>query len=115
MLKCLMLAKWNNLSDPGLEEALKDRISFRQFVGLSFTDTTPDETTFVKFRARLREAGLHDAIFDAAVKHIERQGLLVKEGTMVDATIIEASYASIPCVGVKRVVRGKPCHAALRS
>lgn len=90
MLKCLMLAKWNNLWDPGLEEALKDRISFRKFVGLSFTDTTPDETTFVKFRARLREAGLHDAIFDAVVKHIERQGLLVKEGTMVDATIIEA-------------------------
>ncbi|MBX3375370.1 MAG: IS5 family transposase [Phycisphaeraceae bacterium] len=90
MLKCLMLAKWNNLSDPGLEEALKDRISFRKFVGLSFTDTTPDETTFVKFRARLREAGLHDVIFDAVVKHIERQGLLVKEGTMVDATIIEA-------------------------
>lgn len=90
MLKCLMLQKWNNLSDPGLEENLKDRISFRRFVGLSFTDKTPDETTFVKFRQRLREAGLHDTIFDAVVKHIEKQGLLVKAGTMVDATIIEA-------------------------
>jgi IS5 family transposase len=90
MLKCLMLQKWNNLSDPGLEDALKDRISFRMFVGLSFTDKTPDETTFVKFRRRLREAGLHDAIFDAVVKNIEQQGLLVKEGTMVDATIIQA-------------------------
>lgn len=90
MLKGLMLQKWNNLSDPGLEEALKDRISFRKFVGLSFTDKTPDETTFVKFRQRLREAGLHDTIFDAVVKHIESKGLLVKEGTMVDATIIEA-------------------------
>ncbi len=90
MLKCLMLAKWNNLSDPGLEEALKDRISFRRFAGLSFTDKTPDETTFVKFRRRLREAGLHDEIFDAVVRHIESQGLLVREGTMVDATIIEA-------------------------
>lgn len=90
MLKCLMLAKWNNLSDPGLEEALKDRISFRKFVGLSFTDKTPDETTFVKFRARLRDAGLHDTLFDAVVKHIESKGLLVKQGTMVDATIIEA-------------------------
>lgn len=90
MLKCLMLQKWFNLSDPGLEEHLKDRISFRRFVGLSFTDKTPDETTFVKFRKRLREAGLHDVIFDAVVTHIERQGLLVKAGTMVDATIIEA-------------------------
>lgn len=90
MLKCLMLQKWNNLSDPGLEENLKDRISFRKFVGLSFTDKTPDETTFVKFRSRLREADIHDKVFDAVVKHIESKGLLVKEGTMVDATIIEA-------------------------
>lgn len=90
MLKCLMLQKWFNLSDPGLEDALKDRISFRKFVGLSFTDKTPDETTFVRFRTRLREAGIHDTIFDAVVKHIEGKGLLVKQGTMVDATIIEA-------------------------
>lgn len=90
MLKCLMLQKWNNLSDPGLEEALKDRISFRKFAGLSFTDKTPDETTFVKFRTRLREAGIHDAVFDAVVRHIGSRGLLVKQGTMVDATIIEA-------------------------
>ena len=90
MLKCLMLAKWFNLSDPGLEDALKDRIRFRRFVGLSFTDKTPDETTFVKFRARLREAGIHDAIFEAVVKHIESKGPQVKQGTMVDATIIEA-------------------------
>lgn len=90
MLKCLMLAKWFNLSDPGLEEALKDRISFRRFVGLSFTDKTPDETTFVRFRDRLREAQLHETIFRAVVGHMESQGLLVKEGTMVDATIIEA-------------------------
>lgn len=90
MLKCLMLQKWNNLSDPGLEEALKDRISFRKFVGLSFTDKTPDETTFVRFRARLREADIHDTLFDAVVRHMAAQGLLVREGTMVDATIIEA-------------------------
>jgi IS5 family transposase len=91
MIKCLMLAKWFNLSDPGLEEALQDRISFRRFVGLSFTDATPDETTFVRFRARLRDAGLHEHLFATVVRHIETQGLLVKEGTMVDATIIEAS------------------------
>jgi len=91
MLKCLMLAKWFNLSDPGLEEALLDRISFRRFVGLSFTDATPDETTFVRFRARLREANLHDKLFEAVVNHLEKQGYLVREGTMVDATIIEQS------------------------
>jgi len=91
MLKCLMLAKWFSLSDPGLEEALLERISFRRFVGLSFTDTTPDETTFVRFRARLREANIHDKLFVGVVNHLEKQGYLVREGTMVDATIIEQS------------------------
>jgi len=91
MLKCMMLAKWFNLSDPALEEALLDRISFRRFVGLSFTDATPDETTFVRFRARLREARIHNKLFDGVVKHLENKGYLVREGTMVDATIIEQS------------------------
>jgi len=91
MLRGMMLAKWFNLSDPQLEEQLKDRISFRRFAGLSQTDPTPDETTFVKFRKRLRDAKLDQVIFDAILKHIEEQGLLVKGGTIVDATIIEQS------------------------
>lgn len=91
MLKCLMLQKWFNLSDPQLEEQLKDRISFRRFVGLSQQDPTPDETTFVRFRARLREAKLDGAMFTAVLKHVESQGLLVKGGTIVDATIVEQS------------------------
>lgn len=89
MLKCLLLARWFNLSDPQLEECLQDRLSFRRFVGLSLTDATPDETTFVVFRRRLREAKLHERFFQAVLRHMEKQGLLVKAGTMVDATIIE--------------------------
>jgi len=89
MVKGLLLARWYNLSDPQLEEQLKDRISFRRFVGLSQQDRTPDETTFVKFRRRLREADLDQVIFDAILQHVQRQGLLLKEGTIVDATIIE--------------------------
>jgi IS5 family transposase len=91
MLKSMMLAKWFNLSDPGLEEQLQDRISFRRFVGLSITDPTPDETTFCKFRSRLRENDLDQVIFDAILRHIEKQGLLLHQGTIVDATIIEQS------------------------
>ena len=91
MLKCMMLAKWFNLSDPALEEAILDRISFRRFVGLSFTDATPDETTFVRFRARLREANIHRTLFENVVKHLQNKGYLVREGTMIDATIIEQS------------------------
>ncbi len=89
MLKCVLLAKWFGLSDPQLEECLMDRLSFRRFVGLSLTDGTPDETTFVRFRGRLRERGLDRTLFDATLEHLEKQGLLVKDGSLVDATIIE--------------------------
>ena len=91
MLKGLMLQKWHNLSDPQLEEQLKDRISFRRFAGLSQQDPTPDETTFVRFRARLREAKLDGVIFAAVLRHVESRGLLVKGGTIVDATLVEQS------------------------
>ncbi|MBL0922108.1 MAG: transposase [Phycisphaerales bacterium] len=47
--------------------ALLDRLSFRRFVGLSLNDGTPDETTFVRFRARLREADLDHRLFDDTV------------------------------------------------
>jgi len=90
MLKCLLLQKWFGLSDPMLEEMLQDRLSFRRFVGLSLTDATPDETTFVVFRRRLREAELDTVLFERALAHLDQQGLVVKEGTLVDATILEA-------------------------
>lgn len=91
MMKGLMLARWYDLSDPQLEEQLIDRISFRRFVGLSQQDRTPDETTFVKFRRRLREAGLLDRLFAEVLEQLEAKNLLLRQGTIVDATIIEQS------------------------
>ena len=90
LLKCLMIAKWFGLSDPMLEGMLRDRLSFRRFVGLGLSDATPDETTFVKFRNRLREAGHASTLFDTTVTYLGEQGLVLQEGTFVDATIIEA-------------------------
>lgn len=90
LLKCLMIAKWFALSDPMLEAMLKDRLSFRRFVGLGLSDPTPDETTFVFFRKRLREAGHGSTLFDLTLDHLREQGLVLHEGTLVDATIIEA-------------------------
>jgi len=89
MLKCVLLAKWFGLSDPQLEECLQDRLSFRRFVGLALNDATPDETTFVRFRARLREAGLERTLFERTTAELDRRGLLIKDGSLVDATIIE--------------------------
>lgn len=90
LLKCLMIAKWFGLSDPALEGMLRDRLSFRRFVGLGLSDETPGETTFVGFRRRLREAGHATTLFDQALAHLREQGLVLQEGTLVDATIIEA-------------------------
>lgn len=94
MLKCVMLAKWFGLSDVQLEECLRDRLSFRRFVGLSLSDSTPDETTFVVYRRRLREARLDRRLFDETLRQLEQRGLLVHDGTLVDATIIEQSRGS---------------------
>jgi len=90
MIKCVLLQKWFGLSDPQLEEQLRDRLSFRRFVGLSLDDATPDETTLVNFRKRLREGGVGGALFDAVVESLREKGLILKEGTIVDATIIDA-------------------------
>jgi IS5 family transposase len=90
MLKCIMLQKWFNLSDPQLEEQLRDRISFRRFVALSFDDATPDETTMVNFRKRLREHGCASSLFETVVTALREKGLVLKEGTIVDATIVDA-------------------------
>lgn len=94
MIKCMMLAKWFGLSDPQLEEALRDRLSFRRFVGLSILDATPDETSFVVFRRRLRERGHAETLFEATLQSLQEQNLVLKEGTLVDATIIEAPLGS---------------------
>lgn len=95
MLKIVMLQKWFNLSDPAMEGMLLDRISFREFVGLHMTDGTVDETTLVNFRKRLREHGLIQVLFDAVVEHLTDAGLIVEEGTLVDATIIEAPRGKV--------------------
>jgi IS5 family transposase len=90
MLKIVLLQKWFNLSDPQAEEQLNDRLSFRRFVGLRGEERAPDETTIVKFRKRLREGDVERKLFDIVARSIAERGLLVKEGTLVDALIIEA-------------------------
>ena len=92
MIKCTMLAKWYHLSDPQLEEQLRDRLSFRRFVGLSLNDNTPDETTFVNFRKRLRVSGVSvELLFEGVLQQLRDRGLVLNEGSLVDATIIEQS------------------------
>jgi IS5 family transposase len=90
MLKIMMLQKWFNLSDPQAEEQLNDRLSFRRFVGLRGEQLAPDETTMVRFRKRLRDANVEGELFAIVGRSIASKGLLLKEGTMVDALILES-------------------------
>lgn len=89
-LHCLQL--WYNLSDPALEDAVHDRLSFQRFLQLDpLTAAVPDETTILNFRHLLEQHGLAEAIFARVRAQLEARGLLLKSGTIVDATILAAS------------------------
>lgn len=91
MLKILCLQQWYNLSDPAAEDAIYDRCSFQKFLGVDLlSDAVPDETTICKFRHLLEEHGLQELFFAVVRDVLLQNGLLVKEGTIVDATIIPA-------------------------
>lgn len=90
MFKALLLAQWYSLSDPELEDCLKDRLSFKQFVGLGIEDDVPDETTLCRFRNRLMEKRLLEKLFHLVNEQLEEKGLFVKKGTLIDASIFEA-------------------------
>jgi len=91
MFKALLLAQWYGLSDEGLEEALNDRLSFRRFAGLGLDGDTPDHTTLCRFRNDLAAAGLTEKLFAEMNRQLERLGLVLKRGTLIDATLVEAA------------------------
>jgi transposase, IS5 family len=90
MFKMLLLQRWYNLSDPALEAAMYDRISFIRFVGLSFDSSVPDETTICRFRNALKDSGLHKQLLRQINKQLQKQQLLVRDGAIVDATIVSS-------------------------
>ncbi len=91
MLRIYFVQQWFNLSDPQAEDALYDSESIRRFVGVELgDDVVPDETTILRFRHLLERHQLTAAIFEAIREILEGQQLLLKSGTIVDATIIHA-------------------------
>jgi IS5 family transposase len=91
MLRIYFLQHWFNLSDPGAEEALYDSEAMRRFVGVELGDDAfPDETTILHFRHLLERHQLTDAMFALVRDLLDTKGLLMKQGTIVDATIIHA-------------------------
>jgi IS5 family transposase len=91
MLKIYFMQQWFNLSDPAMEDSLYDSESMRRFAEIELgRDAVPDETTILKFRHLLEEQECTKALFEQVREHLTQKGLMVREGTIVDATIIDA-------------------------
>ena len=90
MLRVHCVQLFYNLSDPGMEDLLYESDPVRRFVGLKLTGPLPDETTILHFRHLLERHGLGESLLEEINAHLESQGLKLREGTIVDATIIEA-------------------------
>jgi IS5 family transposase len=96
LFKAVLLGAWYGLGDPELEAALGDRLSFRRFVGLGLDEAVPDHSTLWRFRDQLGQLGLVEACFAQITRQLEQKGLVVKAGTLVDASLIPAAAAEPP-------------------
>jgi IS5 family transposase len=91
MFKVLLLQRWYGLSDPAMEAALYDRLSFQRFAGLSLEDETPDHSTIWRFRERLTKDGLIESLFVELSRQLDGRGLLIKQGTLIDASMVTSA------------------------
>lgn len=93
MLRIYFLQQWYGLSDPAAEDSLYDTESMRRFAGVELS-AVPDESTICRFRHRLEKDGLTAKLFQKVEGYLSDHGLIVNEGTIVDATIIGAASST---------------------
>lgn len=94
LLRVHFMQQWFTLSDPAMEEALHDIALFREFAGLSWDSRIPDESTILRFRHLLEKHKLTDQILVVVNDLLRDKGLLLKAGTVVDATLIAAASST---------------------
>ena len=94
MLRIHFMQQWFTLSDPAMEEALHDIALFREFAGLTWDSRIPDESTILRFRHLLEKHKLTDQILAAVNDLLRDKGLMLKAGTVVDATLISAASST---------------------
>jgi IS5 family transposase len=99
LFKAVLLGSLYGLSERELEAALDDRLSFRRFVGLGLEESVPDHTVINRFRNALIGEGLLDKLFAELDQQMEKAGVILKRGTMLDATVIETGAARPPSGG----------------
>ena len=91
MLRVHLMQQWYDLSDPAMEDALIEVATMRRFAGIALiTDRIPDETTILKFRHLLETHNLGEQIFETVKAHLKANGMAIKQGTIIDATLIAA-------------------------
>ena len=90
LFKIELLRVWYGLRDEGVEEMVNDRISFSRFVGLSLAAPAPDSTTVLRFRRAMAEAGALDQVLREINRQLEVQGLVVKSGAIIDASVTDS-------------------------
>ena len=89
MFKILVLKKYYNLSDEQTEAQIRDRLSFRDFLGLNFSDRVPDAKTIWLFSEQLKQLGLEQELFDCFEDELLRQGFHAKSGAITDGSFVE--------------------------
>jgi IS5 family transposase len=91
MLRIYLMQQWYDLSDPGMEDALIEVPTILRFAGIDLiSDRIPDETTILAFRHLLEKHDLGDQIFEVVKRHLKANGMAMKQGTIIDATLIAA-------------------------
>ena len=120
MLRVHLMQNWFALSDPAMEEALYEIASLRAFAHLSLSEPIPDETTILNFRHLLEESDLAEDILAAVNKHLARKGLLLKKGSIVDATIIAAPSSTKNAEGerdpeMRQTKKGNQWHFGMKA
>jgi transposase, IS5 family len=91
MLRIHLMQQWYSLSDPAMEDALIEVPTMRRFVGIDLvSDRIPDETTILAFRHQLEKHNLGEQIFETVKAHLKDRGMAMKQGTIIDATLIAA-------------------------
>ena len=96
MFKMLLLEQWFNLSDNEVEMQSGMRIDFLCFLGLSLVDPVPDATALVRFRQRLLADQVGKTLFDRVIEQLAARNMIVRKGTLIDATIVESARSAPP-------------------
>src|SRR4051812_14078798 len=90
-VRLLLLQPWYGLPDEALEAAVDDRLSFRRFAGIPLSESVPDHSSIWRFREELAKRGLAAKLLAEVNRQLDARGLILRRGTLIDATILEAA------------------------